>query len=146
MPGELGACLRLEELWLHANKLQGELPEALFRGGSALKHCYLFRNRLAGDVPASVGHLKQLQKLYLQDNRLRSVPPAICGCAELRALDLHANRMSRALATAEFAEGLRPLRKLRTLDVRGNRVNEEKLPAALARLREALPKCDVLMK
>jgi Leucine-rich repeat (LRR) protein len=121
----------LEILYVHDNRL-GELPDWIgslpsltylnaaengleavpaFDGLTRLLELRLMHNALTdvGPLPAS------LRELHLRGNVLSSVPESVRGLAELRVLDLRANRLAGALP-AWLAE----LPRLEKLDLRWN--------------------------
>ena len=65
------------------------------------------------NVPPSIGALRKLQQLYLQENNLRGQLPAeLCDCTELRKLDLSFNTLYGPLPAA-LGERLTKLTELR---------------------------------
>ena len=123
------ALTALQELDLHGNDLDGELPANLGAALPALRVLNLAENRLSGPLPASLAQLAQLETLDLHRNALVGpLPEALGQLAQLATLDLHANYLTGAIPTS-----LGELSRLAYLDLGHNTLSQFS-PAALARL------------
>lgn len=73
MPVEIGELCYLEELTFQDNKVK-ELSASLFsKLTNSLRLLNMAENKIK-HLPAELGHLKQLQVLYLHGNRFTSFP------------------------------------------------------------------------
>ncbi len=88
------AAGRVTILRLSANGLSGEIPAEL-GGLTNLQRLFLYDNMLSGEIPAELGNLTNLKFLYLFSNALSGEIPAELGdLAELQVLDLFQNQLS----------------------------------------------------
>ena len=93
---------------------------------------YKSRNRLTR-LPKSIGKLKKLKILVLNENELRSLPESFGQLIHLRWLSLYHNRLSA------LPKSIGRLNDLKSLDLRQNKLSlKEK-----ARLKRLLPNCDI---
>ena len=119
---------QVTQLSLRSNNLSGTLPAAV---GNLrhLERLYLDNNALSGAIPVELGHLRELQYLYLYNNELSGeIPVELSYLRELTRLYLRNNTLSGAIP-AEL--GL--LSKLTFLYLYNNTLSGE-IPAALGRL------------
>ncbi len=88
---------RVTELDLRENRLTGTIPAQL--GNLAnLERLYLYDNRLTGTIPAELGNLTNLQVLNLRINQLSGPIPAELGnLTRLTYLSLRSNQLSGQL-------------------------------------------------
>lgn len=144
IPSRIGELASLVELDLGDNELTALPPE--IAGARSLRVLDLARNRIAelpaemsglplvrldvtGNRLAALPDLPGLQVLRASDNLLAGEMPDLAGAPGLQALDLSGN----PFAPGPLPEGLRNLRQLRDLDLRGtNRTGE--IPLWLAEL------------
>jgi Leucine-rich repeat (LRR) protein len=61
---------------------------------ATLRELKFAENGLEGDVPSSIGFLRQLEVLELQSNKLTSLPVEICELVRLRSLNVSDNRLA----------------------------------------------------
>jgi pimeloyl-ACP methyl ester carboxylesterase len=94
-----------------------------------LKRLFLDKNQLR-EVPTKLGALRQLQELRLANNQLREVPAALGELRQLEYLFLGNNQLR------EVPASLGELRKLKFLTLGGNRLR--KVPAVLGELQQLL--------
>ncbi|MGC1307078.1 MAG: leucine-rich repeat-containing protein kinase family protein [Phormidesmis sp.] len=88
-PAVLAQCPALSMISFKGNQIRGISDEAL---SSAIRWLILTNNKLES-LPASIGKLKQLQKLMLAGNRLQSLPNELANCQNLELIRLSANQL-----------------------------------------------------
>ncbi|KAL6618908.1 hypothetical protein ACP70R_034047 [Stipagrostis hirtigluma subsp. patula] len=124
--GPIGAA-GLIEVDLSMNQLTGTIPEGL---GSLMKLRYLnlFQNKLTGGIPASIAELPSLVFLWLWDNKLSGVLPAELGKKTplLRDIQIDKNKFSGPIPAGICDNG-----QLWVLTASGNRLNGS-IPTGLA--------------
>jgi hypothetical protein len=69
IPEEYRHLHQLEKFWVDGNFLNGTIPDWMGSAWPKLRSLDLFDNELTGTIPASLGQLKQLELLQLQENR-----------------------------------------------------------------------------
>ncbi|KAH0928862.1 LOW QUALITY PROTEIN: hypothetical protein HID58_014589 [Brassica napus] len=84
---------------ISANQFQGHVPEWLWRlpglGFRIYKTIDVSGNRLEGDIPQSIGLLKELIMLNMSNNAFTGhIPPSLSNLTNLQSLDLSQNRLS----------------------------------------------------
>ena len=90
----MGQLSRLQQFYLHDNRLSGKIPAELGQLPS-LSSLYLSDNQLTGKIPAQLGQLPYLSYLNLQNNRLTGpVPPELSQAPFLSWLVLSGNQLS----------------------------------------------------
>ena len=78
-------------------KLKGTIPAELGRL-SELEKLYFHRNELTGQIPGALNNLSKLQQLYLYDNELTAISGELgSGMAELRRLFAHRNSIAGSI-------------------------------------------------
>ncbi|KAF7110376.1 hypothetical protein CFC21_110492 [Triticum aestivum] len=123
----LGSCSMLTVLKVGHNNLVGALPDGLINATS-LEHISLANNGLqgvlggshifklssltvldlgsaglSGTIPASVGQLRRLKKLYLDHNNMSGeLPSALGNCSNLGYITLRNNSFTRDLSKVNF--------------------------------------------
>ena len=103
------------ELNLAGASLNGYLPDEL-SNLKELKKIYLQNNEIKGNIPESFSKLKNLEVLVLQDNKLKGVIPAFLGSlTHLKQLALHENYF-----TGSIPESLINLKELTDLRLSNN--------------------------
>ncbi|KAL0435509.1 UNVERIFIED_CONTAM: hypothetical protein Sradi_0258800 [Sesamum radiatum] len=101
-----------------------EQSRLIFGDCVSLKTIDVSSNSLIGDIPASIGKLKNLEELTLNSNQLTGKIPAELGsCTSLKSLVLFDNRLSGSIPTE-----LGQLSGLEILRAGGNQDIEGKLP------------------
>jgi Leucine-rich repeat (LRR) protein len=79
------------QLWLHDNKLTGEVPAALSQC-VMLRTLTLYGNCHTGPLPEGLGALRFLEELGLHKNAFSgAVPASLASCTRLRLLKLDDN-------------------------------------------------------
>ena len=134
IPDTLGRCTKLATLSLMDNNLAGELPSCIEKM-VGLQKLLLDRNTFSGQLPASFGNLTKLRQLSISDNNFSGYfPESMSNCTSLKRLNLSGNSFSGPItegigkcASLESLfingnsftaiEGLRDLKKLKTLDM-----------------------------
>jgi Leucine-rich repeat (LRR) protein len=110
------------------NQLSGAIPAEL---GSLtnLRRLYLGYNQLSGAIPSELGSLTHLTNLYLEGNQLSgAIPPELGSLTNLRYLYLYSNQLSGSIPTS-----LGSLTSLQMLLLYNNQLNGE-IPAELGSL------------
>ena len=91
-----GSPMRVTWLYLHdqhGGNLDGSIPAALGRL-SALERLYLHRNNLTGEIPGELSELTNLVWLRLYNNDLSGEIPDLTGMDSLERLYIHENDLS----------------------------------------------------
>ena len=55
------------------------------------------KSRLSGPIPTEIGNLINLERLYLDDNRLTAIPPEMGNLSNLRNLRLQRNLLTGSI-------------------------------------------------
>ena len=85
---------RVTEVSLSQNMLSGEIPAEL-GNLTSLERLYASRNMLSGEIPAELGNLTSLQRLFLSRNMLSGEIPAELGdMTSLQRLSLWGNELT----------------------------------------------------
>ncbi|XP_003633782.1 receptor-like protein EIX2 [Vitis vinifera] len=101
----LSACSysTLENLDLGFNKLTGNLPDSLGHLKN-LRYLQLWSNSFRGSIPESIGSLSSLQELYLSQNQMGGIIPDSLGqLSSLVVLELNENSWEGVITEAHFA-------------------------------------------
>ena len=93
---DLSALSALQQLYLHNNQLEGEIP-ALDTVEKKLKQLTLDNNRLEGSIPDWLNDLTALQYLYLDNNQLDGPIPDLSNLTSLRYLYLNDNQLTGSI-------------------------------------------------
>ena len=119
---------RVTNLLLGGNQLSGEIPAEL--GSLAmLERLWLHDNQLSGEIPPELGNLANLERLYLFDNQLSGeMPPELGNLTNLEWLYLDRNRL-----TGEIPPELGSLAGLERLRLSNNQLTGE-IPSELGHL------------
>eukprot|EP00937_MAST-01D_sp_MAST-1D-sp2_P006807 g6807.t1 len=118
-------------------QLRGRLPFCIGALSTSLQELRLPRNRLGGALPRSLGLLKVLRVLDLQDNCFGAeLPPALGALDALQELNLAGNAFCGAVPCE-----LGRLRALQTLDLQRNRLAGTLPPALFVGLRSLQRLC-----
>ena len=119
---------RVTEVSLSQNMLSGEIPAEL-GNLTSLERLYASRNMLSGEIPAELGNLTSLQRLFLSRNMLSGEIPAELGdMTSLQRLSLWGNEL-----TGEIPAELGNLVSLEVLYLHENMLSGE-IPAELGNL------------
>ncbi|CAN1169373.1 Receptor-like protein EIX2 [Linum perenne] len=85
------STVSLEMLDLNSNNLVGEIPDSIGLLKN-MKHLDMAYNSLWGSIPATIGNLSALEVLYLHSNQMNgSIPESFGKLSKLRDLNLIAN-------------------------------------------------------
>lgn len=131
VPSSIWSCSTLRALTLCDTSIE-DLSDDLV-GLRNLQHLYLVNNRLAS-LPASLGRLTALESLVCGNNRIEVLPASIGKLSRLERLNCACNALTKLPAQ------LGKLQQLRELDTSNNRLTS--LPRGLFGLRR-LHKIDV---
>ncbi|KAL0426918.1 UNVERIFIED_CONTAM: putative LRR receptor-like serine/threonine-protein kinase [Sesamum latifolium] len=135
LPPDLGRGLpNLQMLHLWGNNFTSETQELSFitslTGCRYLTDLSIASNPFNGVIPASIGNLSALQKLYVYSSGLRGgIPDQIGNLRNLSALSLHDNELTGSLPTT-----LGNLQSLQGLYLYGNKINGT-IPSTLCELK-----------
>ena len=82
----------------------------------AVVNISLSRNNLVGHIPADVGMLTSLERIFLYENKLSgNIPPEICRWENIEIINVYRNQL-----TGSIPEGIGNLKNLRTLWLHDN--------------------------
>lgn len=109
-PAVLSQCPNLYMISVKSNAIR-EIPEQSFP--KSLRWLTVTDNQLE-QLPATIGHCSNLQKLLLAGNQLTSLPDALSQCENLELLRIAANRLDR------FPDWLLTMPRLSWLAYSGN--------------------------
>ncbi|GAA0153399.1 hypothetical protein LIER_11647 [Lithospermum erythrorhizon] len=126
-------CNNLRELYVGQNPLNATLPQSI--GNLSVDRIYLVfsENELTGQIPTTIGGLKQLQRLYLQENKLKGpFPSALCELTNLGILSMGSNKISGSIPKC-----IGNVPSLREIDLRENRLSST-IPESLWNLKDVL--------
>ena len=124
----LGSLANLEVLELGRNRLSGQIPASL-GGLTELEGLSLSGNQITGPIPPELGGLSSLESLYLRENRLTGpIPPELGGLSSLHTLSLEHNQL-----TGPIPASLGSLSNLRSLRLNDNRLTGQ-IPSSLGSL------------
>ncbi|RVW24314.1 Receptor-like protein 12 [Vitis vinifera] len=101
----LSACSynTVENLDLGFNKLNGNLPNSLGHLKN-LRYLQLWSNSFRGSIPESIGSLSSLQELYLSQNQMSGIIPDSLGeLSSLVMLELNENSWEGGITEAHFS-------------------------------------------
>ena len=123
---------RVSVLEVGSGGLSGELP-ALLGNLANLKRLYLARNNLTGSIPSALGNLANLKDLYLHRNSLSgSIPSELGNLNNLDGLGLENNMLNGSIPPS-----LGNLGKLRYIFLANNSLSGG-IPASLGKLTNLL--------
>ncbi len=115
-----GVCLEngvITELWLNNNQLRGNIPDSIGNLKN-ITQLNLSQNKLTGPIPDSIGEMTELTKLNLSHNELTgAIPEALGNLTRLRNLDLNYNQL-----TAFVPESIGNLTELTKCDLSHNQL------------------------
>jgi Leucine-rich repeat (LRR) protein len=116
IPASLAACNKLYFMSLAYNNLSGLLPDGFGSSFPFLNGLHLRSNQLEGELPADIGNLKSLERLFLDSNRFHDLLPGSVGSLlSLSVLSLSDNQFNGPLPD------LANLIKMRELNIGVNR-------------------------
>jgi len=87
-----------------------------------------FQCKIYGKIPDSIGNLRRLEQLQLEDNRIQSIPDSIGNLKRLQHLNLNHNELS------SIPESIGELQTLKELDLGWNKLKT--LPHSIGQLRK----------
>ncbi|KAJ4774682.1 Leucine-rich repeat protein kinase family protein [Rhynchospora pubera] len=128
IPKEIGDLAELVDLYLNVNNFTGSVPMEIgnLANLQVLQLCY---NQLSGSIPTQLGQAKKLNVLALQSNHLTGAIPASLGnLTRLLRLDLSFNRLFGSIPST-----LVDITSLTVLDLRNNSLSGN-VPFGLKRL------------
>ena len=88
-----GDPMRVTELKLHGQSLDGSIPGSLLGSLSELEKLFLHNNKLHGMIPGELGMLKNLEELRLYRNELEGIETGLGGASSLTRFWAHANHL-----------------------------------------------------
>ncbi|CAJ1976578.1 unnamed protein product [Sphenostylis stenocarpa] len=99
-----------------AGEVQGFVEALTKRTNSSIEVLDLAHNELTGNLPTSLGYLKNLRTIWFEGNKLSgSIPPSIGNLSYLTLLDISDNKMNGTIAS-----NIGHLTELLTLNLDGN--------------------------
>ncbi|XP_052143156.1 receptor-like protein 3 [Oryza glaberrima] len=117
LPDDLFRATSLEYLSFPNNHLQGIIDDALMIKLSNLGFLDLGGNRFSGKIPDSIGQLKRLEELHMEENNISGeLPPTLGDCTNLVTINLKKNKLKGELAKVNFST----LPNLKILDLSSN--------------------------
>jgi Leucine-rich repeat (LRR) protein len=103
--------IRTEKLMLHELNLKGTIPEKIFEKVTRLTEIELHLNELSGQIPTTIGLLKDVQRFLLGDNRLGgSLPRQLGLMVDLRTFLISGNSIGGSIP--ELIKALKDLKEL----------------------------------
>ncbi|KAK2991189.1 hypothetical protein RJ640_002303, partial [Escallonia rubra] len=127
--GSTDKANQLQILHLRDNLLSGDIPDC-WRNWSSLVYVALENNNLKGNIPSSMGYLRDLRSLHLRNNSLNGeVPMALQKCTKLMIIDLSENEFCGSI-TSWMGKGLL---NLISLDLRLNKFSGQ-IPSDICHL------------
>ncbi|TVU02251.1 hypothetical protein EJB05_52245, partial [Eragrostis curvula] len=93
IPQEIGNLVNLRTIWMNQNNFTGTIPASLGRLDKVGK-LYLYGNRLSGQIPPAIGNLTSLITLVLDNNTLTGPIPSSLGSCPLETLSLDNNHLT----------------------------------------------------
>ncbi|XP_038706697.1 probable LRR receptor-like serine/threonine-protein kinase At3g47570 isoform X2 [Tripterygium wilfordii] len=112
-------CRFFERLSMGHNRLDGVLPYSIGNFSDSLQMIYASGNQIEGQIPESIGALRNLNLLELGDNNLKgTIPPTIGNLRSLQRLQLDNNKIGGSIP-----EEICNLRNLGELRLSGNRLS-----------------------
>jgi Leucine-rich repeat (LRR) protein len=104
LPDDLFRATSLEYLSFPNNHLQGIIDDALMIKLSNLGFLDLGGNRFSGKIPDSIGQLKRLEELHMEENNISGeLPPTLGDCTNLVTINLKKNKLKGELAKVNFS-------------------------------------------
>ncbi|RLM86313.1 hypothetical protein C2845_PM04G07150 [Panicum miliaceum] len=98
MPEEIGSCTKLESLMVNHNSLSGDLPASIGNLRNLQLVLDASNNKLTGELPAQLGNLAMLELLNLSHNQFSgSILKSIAGMVSLSTLDVSYNNLEGPL-------------------------------------------------
>jgi Leucine-rich repeat (LRR) protein len=87
-----------EKLLLNEMNLKGTIPERIFEKVTRLTEIVLYQNELSGQIPTTIGLLKDVQKFLLGNNRFGgSLPRQVGLMVDLRTFHVSGNRIGGSI-------------------------------------------------
>ncbi|CAN6338049.1 unnamed protein product [Urochloa humidicola] len=124
----LDQLLKAEHFHLNQNMLEGSVPEYLFNSGMHLKHILFDRNNFTGPIPASIGLIKSLEVLRLNNNGFIDQVPSFNNLTKLHVLMLSNNKLSGPIPD------LTEMSSLENVDMSNNTFTPSNVPSWFANL------------
>ncbi|WOL17523.1 LRR receptor-like serine/threonine-protein kinase FLS2 [Canna indica] len=125
----LGALVNLQELDLSANDIGGEISAIVGNVSRRLRMLDLRWNKLTGNIARTLGSLKHLEFITLDNNQLTGQIPEMLGdFTSLRFLTFSSNQIS-----GRIPQSVGKLRRLEYIYLSGNNITGE-IPASIGNL------------
>ncbi|KAK9153985.1 hypothetical protein Sjap_001465 [Stephania japonica] len=107
IPLRFGGLCKLKELYLSRNNISGEITEFVNAISSCrpnnLEYLQSSETKLTGNLPYSIGNLRSLRSLYLDNNSMNgTIPKSLGQLAELEELDLSLNAWDGEITEDHF--------------------------------------------
>jgi Leucine-rich repeat (LRR) protein len=103
--------LSSEKLLLHEMNLKGTIPERIFERVTRLTEITLYENELSGQIPTTIGLLKDVQKFLLGNNKFGGSLPRHMGLmVDLRTFNVSGNSIGGSIP--DLIQALKDLKEL----------------------------------
>ncbi|PPD79668.1 hypothetical protein GOBAR_DD23406 [Gossypium barbadense] len=124
-------CSRLNDLDIHHNRLGGVLPNSIANLSAQLEHLFMGGNKISGSIPQGIGNLVKLKNLHIRENLFTGeVPTSIGKLRNTGRFDLSLNRLS-----GEIPSCIGNLSRLLYLHLNGNNF-EGRIPLTLGKCKD----------
>ncbi|TYH73467.1 hypothetical protein ES332_D05G331400v1 [Gossypium tomentosum] len=124
-------CSRLNDLDIHHNRLGGVLPNSIANLSAQLEHLFMGGNQISGSIPQGIGNLVKLKNLHIRENLFTGeVPTSIGKLRNIGRFDLSLNRLS-----GEIPSCIGNLSRLLYLHLNGNNF-EGRIPLTLGKCKD----------
>jgi len=117
IPVDLANITTLERFEVPDNKLSGSIPNFFAGMTNSLETWDTFNNKLEGDLPSSIGELKNLEYLYVQNEH--TDPLRNYFCKERISMSANGKKANLAMMASEYISFAMPGTCVEPLDIHG---------------------------
>ncbi|KAG7338986.1 RHS repeat-associated core domain containing protein [Nitzschia inconspicua] len=118
LPEEMEQLTRLEKMILHDMNMRGTIPEKMFEKVTRLTEIVMYNNEFTGQIPTTIGFLKDVQMFLLGNNKFGGTLPKQIGLMA----DLHSFHVSGNSIGGTIPELIIALKDLKELGLGRNAV------------------------